>query len=224
MVRQQSTKGLREPTFESNQKGEGEQVGVIENPEEAQKEHKKESLETKNANAEKGKFASEGEITSEHQLENEIGGNVLGFSNHTPIVNKTKSKNSPQSLFSSPSNNFKRYSRARRNQRQKARGCLKQNNLTEITHQQQMVENVKGASPNSGQLGQQQATPVKKDIQPANNMFNSHLVEVEAILKMAKVLGMTDETDNEGLINKIEEMKERDLKEVERLGARIQNP
>ena len=41
---------------------------------------------------------------------------------------------------------------------------------------------------------------------------------------MAKVLGMTDETDNEGLINKIEEMKERDLKEVERLGARIQNP
>ena len=66
MARQQSTKGLREPTFESNQKGEGEQVGVIENPEEAQKEHKKESLETKNANAEKGKFASEGEIACEH--------------------------------------------------------------------------------------------------------------------------------------------------------------
>jgi len=41
---------------------------------------------------------------------------------------------------------------------------------------------------------------------------------------MDKVLGMTDETHNEGLINNIEEMEERDLKEIERLGARIQNP
>ena len=43
-------------------------------------------------------------------------------------------------------------------------------------------------------------------------------------MKMAKVLGMTGETDQERLINKIEEMEERDLKEAERLGARTQNP
>lgn len=41
---------------------------------------------------------------------------------------------------------------------------------------------------------------------------------------MAKVMGMTSEIDQQRLINRIEEMEERDLKEAERLGARIQDP
>ena len=87
-----------------------------------------------------------------------------------------------------------------------------------------MTENDKGVSPNSGHLGQKEATPVAKDIQLANSNFTSQPVEVEDILKMAKVLGMTGETGQDRLINKIEEMEERDLKEAERLGARTKNP
>ena len=49
-------------------------------------------------------------------------------------------------------------------------------------------------------------------------------MEAEAIWNMAKVMGMTGEIDQERLINRIEEMEERDLKEAERLGARTQNP
>ena len=92
------------------------------------------------------------------------------------------------------------------------------------THQQQILENDKGASPNSGHSGQKEGTPVTKDIQLANSNFTSQPVEAKDILKMTKVLGMTGETDQERLINKIEEMEERDLKEAERLGARTQNP
>lgn len=106
VARHQLTEGFSEPTFERNQKRKGEQVGVIENPEGAQREHKKGNLETESAEAEKEMLAYEEEIAHECQLENEVGGNGLGFSNHTPIVNKTKCKNSPHILFSAPNDNF----------------------------------------------------------------------------------------------------------------------
>ena len=86
-----------------------------------------------------------------------------------------------------------------------------------------MAENDKGASLNSGHLGQKIDTPVTQDTQKAK-LFTSQLPEAEAIGNMAKVMGMTSEIDQQRLINRIEEMEERDLKEAEKLGARIQNP
>jgi len=156
--------GLLDLRFERNQKREGKQVGVVEKPEGVENEHKKGKLEAVSDGVVEGKLTYVGEVARECQLEKEVGGNGLGFSTHTLNVNKTKHENSPQTLFSALGCNFKRYSRTRRNQRQKTVGYLKEKNLLVNTHQQQMTENDKGASPNSGHLGQKEATPVAKDI------------------------------------------------------------
>ena len=198
-------------------------MGVVEKLEGAAKEHKKGNQENASAGAVEGKFISVGKLARECQLETEVGCNGLGFSTHTPIANKTMCGNSPQTINSTTSNNFKFYSRTRWHQRQKTVGCLKEQHFLVNRQQQQRAENDKGASPNNGHLGQKIDIPITQDLQNTKH-FTSQLVEAEAIWNMAKVMGMTGEIDQERLINRIEEMEERDLKEAERLGARTQNP
>lgn len=90
VAQQELMEGLLDLRFERNQKREGEQVGVVKKIEGAEKEHKKGKLEAVSDGAVEGKFTYAGEVARECQLEKEVGGNGLGFSTHTPIVNKTK--------------------------------------------------------------------------------------------------------------------------------------